>query len=104
MSNLFQKLLEEKLQSRRRLAALPFEEKLAIVEQMRQRQVAISQSSLRVASRQPAQVVTIAINGREPTVSRTGVLKPRFYHPPATQSSNGRTVVIQAQQSYQRLG
>ncbi|HEY3763226.1 MAG TPA: hypothetical protein VGN23_15880 [Verrucomicrobiae bacterium] len=56
MSELMNKILADKRERRKQLAALPFAEKLALVEKMRDRDRLIASSSLgrRYRRRQPA--------------------------------------------------
>jgi hypothetical protein len=47
MSQLLDQILDSKQRERRRLAALPFAEKVKILEQLRERQLLIAASSLK---------------------------------------------------------
>jgi hypothetical protein len=47
MSDWMRKILESKRETRKRLAALPFAEKLILLEKLRDRSLAIATSSLR---------------------------------------------------------
>ncbi len=54
MSEHLRKVLESKRQTRKRLAELPFSEKLALLGKLRDRSLLISTSPLRRRPRQPA--------------------------------------------------
>jgi hypothetical protein len=54
MSELMEKILRRKEESRKKLAALSFEEKIALVEKMRDRSLLIAQSPLRKAQKSRA--------------------------------------------------
>jgi hypothetical protein len=47
MSELMRRILESKREARKRLAALPFSEKVRLLEQLRDRSLAIAASPLR---------------------------------------------------------
>jgi hypothetical protein len=47
MSDLMKRILADKLKTRKELAGLPFDEKLAIMEKIRQRSALLAENSLR---------------------------------------------------------
>jgi hypothetical protein len=47
MSDLMNRILADKLKTRKELAALPFDEKLTIIEKIRQRSALLAENSLR---------------------------------------------------------
>ena len=53
MTELMEKILAGKRESRKHLAGLPFAQKLALVEKMRDRSLLIASSSLRRQARRP---------------------------------------------------
>jgi hypothetical protein len=68
MSEMMKKILADKARTRKRLAALPFDKKLAILERMRDRNIAISTSPLR-SLYQTKPFVVVAANGEMMTIA-----------------------------------
>jgi hypothetical protein len=79
MSELMDRLLREKLLARRRLAALPFEEKIELMQKIRERNRSIAEHPLRVIYQEPTVILTILGSG-SPVTSRIGVSRPRAYY------------------------
>ncbi len=55
MSEWMRKILESKREARNRLAALPFSDKIKILEKLRERSISIASSPLRMKSAQEKQ-------------------------------------------------
>jgi hypothetical protein len=62
MSDFFQKILLDKLTARKHIAGLPVEQKLTLMEKMRDRSVLISQNPLRAGKPPTTPVVVVSGN------------------------------------------
>lgn len=110
MSELMNKILADKIKTRKQLAALPFEEKLAIMEKIRQRSTMLAESPLR--KQMPPVTTSVVVAGGAvvssgPDAHKTG-LTPPAYHPPQGQSNirqNSETVtgIVRSQAGRSRL-
>jgi hypothetical protein len=75
MSDLFNRILADKAQYRKRLATRSFSEKVAILEKLRDRSLILSQNPLRNPA---SRILKVVINSNEFFVN-TGPSKPKVY-------------------------
>lgn len=87
MSGLWQRILEDKQRHRRHLRELPFREKVAILEKLRDRSALISQNPLR---ERPFAIMQVGVNGRVVS-AHAGVSKSKVYLQPPSQWSMSRS-------------
>ena len=73
MNDLMQRVLREKAETRKRLINLPIEEKLALMEKMRDRRRLIDASSLRMKLADMPKTETVVISGDGEVLSVLGV-------------------------------
>lgn len=59
MNEIMQQILADKAANRKRLAALPFEQKLSIMEKLRDRAITIAGSQLRMNQPRPLMMVSV---------------------------------------------
>ena len=106
MSELMDKILAAKKRSRQQLAALPFTEKIRLVEMMRDRSLLIAQNPLRIQSLRTTPVVVVSGSAVTPTepYARTGGSMPLVPRQSPTQLNIPQNAEVEVAESSQRFG
>ncbi|MGD0814124.1 MAG: hypothetical protein ABSA83_11005 [Verrucomicrobiota bacterium] len=106
MNELMDKILAAKKRSRQQLAALPFTEKVRLVEMMRDRSLLIAKNPLRTQNLRTVPVVVVSGNGVTPSESlaHTAGSMPVVARQSPIQANTLQNVAVEAAESQLRFG